>query len=138
MCAAPGGKSVAILQSATPRHFLCNEQDNLRHKWLKQTLESFVPDAISGVISVTNLDGRVIGPQQPQIFNKVLVDAPCSNDRSWLFSSDSLKARQRIAHTPNLPVLQKQLLSESHSLKLPRVFLMRKRNLKRLSNLTVW
>ncbi|XP_059824198.1 tRNA (cytosine(34)-C(5))-methyltransferase, mitochondrial isoform X2 [Hypanus sabinus] len=110
ICASPGGKSVAILQSATPRHFLCNEHDNLRHKWLKQTLESFIPEAIRGVISVTNLDGRVIGPQQPQIFNKVLVDAPCSNDRSWLFSSDSLKACQRIADAPNIPVLQKQLL----------------------------
>ncbi|XP_051870032.1 tRNA (cytosine(34)-C(5))-methyltransferase, mitochondrial-like isoform X2 [Pristis pectinata] len=110
MCAAPGGKSVAILQSATPRHFLCNDHDSLRHKWLKQTLESFVPEDLRGVTSVTNLDGRDIGPQQPQIFDKVLVDAPCSNDRSWLFSSDVLKARLRIAHTPNLPVLQKQLL----------------------------
>lgn len=110
MCAAPGGKSVAILQSATPRHFVCNEHDSLRFKWLKQTLESFVPEDLRGVISVTNLDGRDIGPQKPQIFDKVLVDAPCSNDRSWLYSSDVLKARIRIAHASNLPVLQEQLL----------------------------
>uniref|UniRef100_UPI00398E78E0 tRNA (cytosine(34)-C(5))-methyltransferase, mitochondrial n=1 Tax=Pristiophorus japonicus TaxID=55135 RepID=UPI00398E78E0 len=110
MCAAPGGKSVAILQSATPGHFLCNEHDSLRHKWLKQTLDSFVPEDLRCTISVADLDGRHIGPQQPQMYDKVLVDTPCSNDRSWLFSSDVLQARMRITHRPNLPVLQRQLL----------------------------
>ncbi|XP_069745550.1 tRNA (cytosine(34)-C(5))-methyltransferase, mitochondrial [Narcine bancroftii] len=110
MCAAPGGKSVAIMQYATPRNLYCNEHDILRHKWLKETLESFVPRDLRGLVSVTNKDGRNVGPQQPQVFNKVLVDVPCSNDRSWLFSSDVLKACKRIVHTPNLPVLQKQLL----------------------------
>ncbi|XP_067848939.1 tRNA (cytosine(34)-C(5))-methyltransferase, mitochondrial isoform X2 [Heptranchias perlo] len=110
MCAAPGGKSVAILQCATPGYFLCNEHDSSRHKWLKQTLDSFIPEDLRSIISVTDLDGRHIGPQQPQMYDKVLVDTPCSNDRSWLFSSDVLQACMRITHRPNLPVLQRQLL----------------------------
>ncbi|XP_072441175.1 tRNA (cytosine(34)-C(5))-methyltransferase, mitochondrial isoform X1 [Chiloscyllium punctatum] len=110
LCAAPGGKSLAILQYATPGFFLCNEYNALRHQWLKQTLGSFVPDDLRSMISVTDLDGRQIGPQYSQMYNKVLVDAPCSNDRSWLFSSDVLQACVRITERPNLPVLQGQLL----------------------------
>ncbi|XP_048459234.1 tRNA (cytosine(34)-C(5))-methyltransferase, mitochondrial isoform X1 [Rhincodon typus] len=110
LCAAPGGKSLAILQYATPGFFLCNEYNVLRHQRLKQTLGSFVPEDLRNVISVTDLDGRHIGPQYPQMYNKVLVDTPCSNDRSWLFSSDVLQASMRITERPKLPVLQGQLL----------------------------
>ncbi|XP_038658108.1 tRNA (cytosine(34)-C(5))-methyltransferase, mitochondrial isoform X2 [Scyliorhinus canicula] len=113
MCAAPGGKSVAILQYATPGHLHSNEYDSLRHRRLKQALESFVPKDLRSIISVTNLDGRHIGPQRLQVYDKVLVDTPCSNDRSWLFSPDVLQASMRITQRPNLPVLQRQLLRES-------------------------
>ncbi|XP_041067945.1 tRNA (cytosine(34)-C(5))-methyltransferase, mitochondrial [Carcharodon carcharias] len=110
MCAAPGGKSLAILQYATPGNFLCNEYDSLRHRRLKQALESFIPKDLRSIISVTDLDGRHIGPRWPQMYDKVLVDTPCSNDRSWLFSSDVLQACVRITQRPYLPVLQRQLL----------------------------
>ncbi|XP_078088127.1 tRNA (cytosine(34)-C(5))-methyltransferase, mitochondrial [Mustelus asterias] len=110
MCAAPGGKSVAIMQYATPGHLHCNEYDSLRYKRLKQALESFVPEELRNIISVTDQDGRYIGPQQPQMYDKILVDSPCSNDRSWLFCSDDLLATMRITQRPNLPVLQRQLL----------------------------
>ncbi|XP_007885220.2 tRNA (cytosine(34)-C(5))-methyltransferase, mitochondrial [Callorhinchus milii] len=111
MCAAPGGKSVAILQCSTPGHLLCNEPDNLRYKWLQQTLDSFVPEDVKrSIISVTQRDGRYFGSHLPEMYDKVLVDAPCSNDRSWLFSSDLFQTCTRIAHRPKLPTLQRQLL----------------------------
>ncbi|XP_063080858.1 tRNA (cytosine(34)-C(5))-methyltransferase, mitochondrial isoform X2 [Cavia porcellus] len=111
LCAAPGGKSVALLQCAWPGYLHCNEYDSLRLRWLRQTLESFIPQPLRNVIKVSELDGREIGDAQPETFDKVLVDAPCSNDRSWLFSSDSQKAACRIHQRRNLPVLQLELLS---------------------------
>ncbi|XP_013359000.1 PREDICTED: putative methyltransferase NSUN3 isoform X2 [Chinchilla lanigera] len=114
LCAAPGGKSVALLQCAWPGYLYCNEYDSLRLRWLKQTLESFIPQPLRNVIKVSELDGREIGDAQPETFDKVLVDAPCSNDRSWLFSSDSQMAAWRIHHRRSLPVLQLELLSASH------------------------
>nr|KAF6379608.1 NOP2/Sun RNA methyltransferase 3 [Myotis myotis] len=51
-----------------------------------------------------------MGDAQPEKFDKVLVDAPCSNDRSWLFSSDSQKAACRISQRRKLPILQIELL----------------------------
>uniref|UniRef100_A0A8C2UZB6 NOP2/Sun RNA methyltransferase 3 n=1 Tax=Chinchilla lanigera TaxID=34839 RepID=A0A8C2UZB6_CHILA len=110
LCAAPGGKSVALLQCAWPGYLYCNEYDSLRLRWLKQTLESFIPQPLRNVIKVSELDGREIGDAQPETFDKVLVDAPCSNDRSWLFSSDSQMAAWRIHHRRSLPVLQLELL----------------------------
>ncbi|XP_031518811.1 tRNA (cytosine(34)-C(5))-methyltransferase, mitochondrial isoform X8 [Papio anubis] len=112
LCAAPGGKSVALLQCACPGYLHCNEYDSLRLKWLRQTLESFIPQPLINVIKVSELDGRKMGDAQPEMFDKVLVDAPCSNDRSWLFSSDSQKASCRISQRRNLPLLQIELLSQ--------------------------
>ncbi|KAJ7425632.1 hypothetical protein WISP_22728 [Willisornis vidua] len=40
----------------------------------------------------------------------VLVDAPCSNDRSWLFSSDTHQATLRLMRRKELSWLQFQLL----------------------------
>ncbi|NXJ05944.1 NSUN3 protein, partial [Odontophorus gujanensis] len=110
LCAAPGGKSVAILQCACPGQFHCNEYDELRSRWLKQTMESFIPQPLFNLITVSNLDGRQIGDLKPEIYDKVLVDAPCSNDRSWLFSSDIQQATLRLLQRKELSVLQFQLL----------------------------
>ncbi|XP_063304818.1 tRNA (cytosine(34)-C(5))-methyltransferase, mitochondrial isoform X1 [Pelobates fuscus] len=110
MCAAPGGKSVALLQSALPGCLHCNEPEIHRSRRLKQTLESFVPKTHINIISNFELDGRLIGEHCPQIYHKVLVDAPCSNDRSWLFSSDIEQAATRISQRKMLPAIQTELL----------------------------
>ncbi|XP_030060985.1 tRNA (cytosine(34)-C(5))-methyltransferase, mitochondrial [Microcaecilia unicolor] len=110
MCAAPGGKSIAVLQCASLGHLYCNEQDRVRSRWLQQTLESFIPDHLMNSVTAWELDGRQVGQLWPGMFDKVLVDAPCSNDRSWLFSSSIQQATLRIAQRSELPSLQIQLL----------------------------
>lgn len=42
--------------------------------------------------------------------SKVLVDAPCSNDRSWLYAHSNQQGEQRLKERAKLPVLQAQLL----------------------------
>ncbi|XP_068011383.1 tRNA (cytosine(34)-C(5))-methyltransferase, mitochondrial [Melanerpes formicivorus] len=110
LCAAPGGKSVAVLQCAYPGQFHLNESDVLRSRWLKQTIESFIPDPFINLIMFSTLDGRQIGDLKPELYDKVLVDAPCSNDRSWLFSSDTQQATLRLRQRKELSSLQFQLL----------------------------
>ncbi|NXG13205.1 NSUN3 protein, partial [Grallaria varia] len=110
LCAAPGGKSLAILQCAWPGRLHCNEYDDLRSRWLEQTIESFIPEPLINSIMVSKLDGRHIGDLKPELYDKVLVDAPCSNDRSWLFSSDVHQATLRLMHRKELSRLQFQLL----------------------------
>ncbi|XP_016297938.1 putative methyltransferase NSUN3 [Sinocyclocheilus anshuiensis] len=115
LCAAPGAKSLAILQTFTPGLLHCNEVDRHRHDWLLKTLESYVPPAQRHLLSVTHLDGRSIGSVQPGAYDKVLVDAPCSNDRSWLYTPDTNQGEMWLKERTQLPLLQKELLCVSSS-----------------------
>uniref|UniRef100_A0A673HVD9 Putative methyltransferase NSUN3 n=1 Tax=Sinocyclocheilus rhinocerous TaxID=307959 RepID=A0A673HVD9_9TELE len=110
LCAAPGGKILAVLQTATPGLLHCNEVDQHRHDWLLKTLESYVPPTLRHLLSVTHLDGRSIGSMWPGAYDKVLVDAPCSNDRSWLYTPDTHQGEMWLKERTQLPLLQKELL----------------------------
>ncbi|XP_072237416.1 tRNA (cytosine(34)-C(5))-methyltransferase, mitochondrial [Leuresthes tenuis] len=110
LCSAPGGKAVAIMQSATPELLCCNEPDPHRRDWLTKTLESFLPHSVNSRVVVSARDGRSLGHSEAGFYDKVLVDAPCSNDRSWLYSSNNQQGEQRLKGRSRLPVVQAQLL----------------------------
>ncbi|XP_036419374.1 tRNA (cytosine(34)-C(5))-methyltransferase, mitochondrial [Colossoma macropomum] len=110
LCSAPGGKALALLQAATPGLLHCNEVDKSRYEWLLKTLESYIPPSLRDTIIVTNMDGRAIGGSQSESYDKVLVDAPCSNDRSWLFSPEAQQGELWLRERVQLPHLQKELL----------------------------
>ncbi|XP_010885082.1 tRNA (cytosine(34)-C(5))-methyltransferase, mitochondrial isoform X1 [Esox lucius] len=112
LCSAPGGKALAIIQAANPALLCCNEVDPHRRDWLAKTLESFIPQSLSSAITVSNQDGRIFGQTEAGMYDKVLVDAPCSNDRSWLFSSGGGEQRGclRLKERARLPTLQMELL----------------------------
>ncbi|XP_051764862.1 tRNA (cytosine(34)-C(5))-methyltransferase, mitochondrial [Ctenopharyngodon idella] len=110
LCAAPGGKSLAILQAATPGLLHSNELDKHRYDWLLKTFESYFPPTLRHLLSVTHLDGRSIGSVRPGAYDKVLVDAPCSNDRSWLYTPDTHQGEMWLKERTQLPLLQKELL----------------------------
>lgn len=110
LCSAPGGKAVAIMQSASPALLCCNEPDLHRRDWLAKTLESFLPHSLNSRVIVSAQDGRCFGQSEAGLYDKVLVDAPCSNDRSWLYSCNSQQGEQRLKERAWLPSLQAQLL----------------------------
>ncbi|CAN0229514.1 unnamed protein product [Lampetra planeri] len=112
MCAAPGGKTLGILQCAQPSLLCANEPDELRRRRLLLALESFVPrSALRSLVAVSARDGCELGALQPASYDKILVDAPCSNDRSWLYGGGSeALAELRVRERAHLPGLQTQLL----------------------------
>ncbi|XP_076159302.1 tRNA (cytosine(34)-C(5))-methyltransferase, mitochondrial [Alosa pseudoharengus] len=110
MCSAPGGKAIAILQAANPGLLHCNEVNTHRCDWLSKTLESYVPGPLMETVRVTNQDGRDFGHSHPGVYDKVLVDAPCSNDRSWLYTSSVQQGELWLKERRKLPQLQAQLL----------------------------
>ncbi|XP_070998166.1 tRNA (cytosine(34)-C(5))-methyltransferase, mitochondrial-like [Oncorhynchus clarkii lewisi] len=112
LCSAPGGKALAILQTADPALLCCNEMDPHRRDWLTKTLESFIPQSLSSTVTVSNQDGRNFGQSEAGMYDKVLLDAPCSNDRSWLFSGPGGEQHGavRLRERARLPTLQTQLL----------------------------
>ncbi|CAH1254952.1 NSUN3 [Branchiostoma lanceolatum] len=119
MCAAPGGKSLALLQTAKFGLLTSNEPDLWRKRRLVDTLQSFIPQEILDTrVDVTKLSGVHFQDVTPNIFDKVLVDAPCSNDRSWLYSKNIIGMQMRMEDRRHLPELQASLLrSALHAVK---------------------
>lgn len=115
LCSAPGGKALAIMQSCNPALLCCNEPDPHRRVRLTKTLESFLPPSVNSCVIVSAQDGRYFGKSEPSKYDKVLVDASCSNDRSWLYSPGGQQGEERLRGRAKLPALQTQLLKSALS-----------------------
>lgn len=96
MCAAPGGKSLALAQSLrldepAGGHLVCNEPSAARRARLSRVLSSYLPVEARRRVSVTALDGGLAPREFPRGFDRVLVDAPCSADRHLLCNAEELE-----------------------------------------------
>ncbi|XP_062237857.1 tRNA (cytosine(34)-C(5))-methyltransferase, mitochondrial isoform X2 [Platichthys flesus] len=118
LCSAPGGKALAVMQCATPELLCCNEPDPHRRDWLTKTLESYVPHSLHSKVMVSAQDGQRF-QSEDVTYDKVIVDAPCSNDRSWLYSGSAQQGVQRLKERARLPALQAQLLRSALSVVRP-------------------
>ncbi|CEI86335.1 hypothetical protein RMCBS344292_00777 [Rhizopus microsporus] len=86
LCAAPGGKTLSILQRLDKQYgrLTSNEIASDRRRRLRQVIESYLPpDVLADVSTVVGRDGtRYYG--EPEQYDKVLLDAPCSSERHLL------------------------------------------------------
>ncbi|NWH50771.1 NSUN4 methyltransferase, partial [Fregata magnificens] len=111
LCAAPGGKTLALLQTGVCGHLAANDISISRTKRLHQILHSYVPKEIRETVSVTSCDGRDWGQLEGGTFHKVLVDVPCTTDRHSVMEEDNnIFHRRRTKERQMLPMLQLQLL----------------------------
>lgn len=92
LCSAPGGKAIAILQQLSGLGSLhCNEMDGTRRKRLQQVIIDYCPFALANRIKITGLDASKTALMfEKQVYDKVLVDAPCSSDRHVIQSNEEL------------------------------------------------
>ncbi len=74
LCAAPGGKATALLESIGDGFLLANEPIKSRLPALQYNLARTGSDRYA----VSNLDPDALAGQLPGVFDLVLVDAPCS------------------------------------------------------------
>lgn len=73
MCAAPGGKSLTILQTLMPRVLVANDLTQSRVKRLQKVVNQFVSDIYKteNMLLITNLDARAI--DEKDVYNKVFL-----------------------------------------------------------------
>ncbi|KAK5172970.1 uncharacterized protein LTR77_003092 [Saxophila tyrrhenica] len=140
LCAAPGGKSVALLQSMWPQlhadkplttttakagHLRSNEFDKARFRRLADNLRAYLPGELLALKHVASLNVDSTGPFAPQQlsvgsagYDKVLVDAPCSSERHIIHAHLAAKAGGRVAPemTSWRPGSSKQLAKTQHDL----------------------
>ncbi len=116
LCAAPGGKSVALSQLLIPKDFAeaspslsggclhSNEFNSARNKRLTSNLQSYLPMPLfkTGEVKVLKLDGSEANavqnlPLGPGGYDKVLLDAPCSSERHVIHAHTRAKQGGKVA-----------------------------------------
>ncbi|XP_071382990.1 5-methylcytosine rRNA methyltransferase NSUN4 [Centroberyx affinis] len=113
LCAAPGGKTLALLQTHSIRFLCVNDASVSRTLRLKKVLHSYVPKELltSERLRITSLDGTKWGEIERNTFDRVLVDVPCTTDRHALMEEDNnIFNKSRTGERRKLPQLQMELL----------------------------
>ncbi|XP_069700133.1 5-methylcytosine rRNA methyltransferase NSUN4 [Periplaneta americana] len=120
MCAAPGGKSLLMLQTLFPAILVCNDNQESRTNRINAVLKQYLYDLDKwkNQLFVTHKDGRDIN--EVGIYNKILVDVPCTVDRHSLHENENnifkpTRTKERLM----IPEMQAALLSNALKLVQP-------------------
>lgn len=113
MCAAPGGKSL-ILSSRMPQEarLTCNERSRERKSRLLRVLDEHLPEDIRSRVSVSGYDAAKWCTYQKEVFDRILLDAPCSSERHVLSDPKYLELWTP-ARVRNLAATQWSILSSA-------------------------
>ena len=116
MCSAPGGKSLVMMdqmlrnESGVLCKLVSNEMGFKRTTTLKHVLESFIPENIrTKHLSVANVDAKLWGMAEPNKYDGILLDAPCSGDRHLLHQKEEI-SKWSMKSCKNLQKTQHALL----------------------------
>ncbi|KAI2667431.1 ATP-dependent DNA helicase PIF1 [Labeo rohita] len=108
LCAAPGGKTLALLQTHSINYLWANDLSGSRTLRLHRTLHSYLPKEFldENKIHITSTDGRQLGMTEEKSFDRVLVDVPCTTDRhsamveeNNIFKRAGIQATRQGGHT---------------------------------------
>ena len=120
LCAAPGGKSTALLSRMQGEGVLfSNDISNSRAQALIKNIELF------GAVNSVNLnaDPARLSARFPGYFDRILIDAPCSGE--GMFRKDSSVVRSYLEHGKQFYVeLQRKILPEAVKMLAPGGFLL--------------
>ncbi|KAF3699154.1 5-methylcytosine rRNA methyltransferase NSUN4 [Channa argus] len=113
LCAAPGGKTLVLLQTQAIRFLCLNDVSVSRTLRLKRVLNSYVPKQFLSdeMLRITSFDGTKWAEVESNTFDRVIVDVPCTTDRHSLMEDDNnIFSKSRTAERRRLPQLQLELL----------------------------
>lgn len=113
-CAAPGGKSLLMLQTHLPKVLVSNDVQLSRCNRVRKVMEQFVYDFSTKWNQhrciIRHEDARVTS--EYGAYDKVLVDVPCTTDRHAVNTDDNNIFKQsRVKERLKLPELQAAILT---------------------------
>lgn len=110
LCAAPGGKSLIIESMLGADGFLvANDRSNDRRGRLKRVFEEYLTPERLEHVEVRGHDATRWGLYEKDVYDKILLDAPCSSERHVLMSPKHLE-QWSIKRTKNLAIEQAAML----------------------------
>jgi 16S rRNA (cytosine967-C5)-methyltransferase len=109
LCAGPGGTAalLATLGAQRGATLFANEISEHRTDLVRQTLDAAIDAGLEVMIGTS--DGREIGEDEPETYDRVLVDAPCTG-LGALRRRPEARWRRTTADLAELGVLQRALL----------------------------
>jgi len=116
VCAAPGGKTshiAALMQNAGT--LIANDNSKPRLMRLQRNLERLSATAELTLHDATLLARKLDG----QLFDRILLDAPCSGEGLINLSDPSTLDTWSVAHVKRLATLQKRIISQAWQLLKP-------------------
>ena len=92
MCAAPGGKTLLIaLANGESGTITANDRSASRRKRLISVLDASLPSDLRKTVKITGHDASLWGVYEKNIYDRILLDAPCSSERHVYLSEPHLK-----------------------------------------------
>lgn len=106
LCAGPGGKAASLAREASTRgaRLFANEQHGHRLDLVAQAVEPY-----EDIVVLREGDGRELGELEPNRFDRVLVDVPCSGLGSLRRRPEARWAK-RDSDAQNMVPIQQELL----------------------------
>lgn len=116
MCAAPGGKTSHIAQRTDSQAFItANDNSRPRLHKLQSNLERL---GVKNVTFTLHDATRLARMLEPQLYDKILLDAPCSGEGMMTLDNKKDFESWSVAHIKRLQQLQKKLIIQAwHLLK---------------------
>lgn len=109
LCAAPGGKSLILAEQLGPNGELtANERSAARRFKLKDILANYLPDEARARVRITGHDASKWGTRERDVYDRVLVDAPCSSERHVIGSPEM--SHWKASRTKQMAVRQYAIL----------------------------
>lgn len=92
MCAAPGGKSLVLALALQGQgRLIVNDRSSSRRGRLQKVIHDHLPEDFRSIITVTSHDATKWGLYEQNLYDKILLDAPCSSERHLIHSPEHLK-----------------------------------------------
>ncbi|CAO1317873.1 unnamed protein product [Diamesa serratosioi] len=115
-CAAPGGKSLLMLQTLYPKLVVCNDIQESRVNRIRKIMDQYIYDFGENVDKhrciITCQDARTISEYGE--YDKILVDVPCTTDRHVVKENDNnIFKPTRVKERLRIPELQAGILTNS-------------------------
>ena len=124
MCAAPGGKTL-VISSRMPEdaELVSNERSPARKNRLAQVVLNCLPEKIRSRIKISCSDGAKWCTTQTEVYDRILLDAPCSSERHVL-ADEKYLSQWSPSRIKSLSMEQWALLSSAYRLLVPGGYLL--------------